>query len=113
MPSFTQFTTPTKEIVIYGVDLTDAMVTIRLTQNVGGIQNSHIVDVDVDAAAVTYEDGASHILFTLTQADTGGFLPGTVNVQLNFMLETGYRDASNIAKMMCNPNTRDEVIEYE
>lgn len=109
--TFFQYTTPTIVSTADGVDISGAMVTIRLWQAVEGGENAHVVDVD--DATVSYDGTDSQITYTLSQEDTGGFVPGIVMSQLNYVTQSGFRDAMNLEDLRCIANARQEVLEYD
>lgn len=111
MTTFFQFATPVVTDTVYGVDISDAMVTIRLWQVINGVENAHVVDVD--DATVTYDGTDSQLTYSLSQEDTGGFVPGSVSSQLNYVTAAGYRDAVNLEALFCVANARQEVLEYD
>lgn len=79
-----RYTTPTKTIRVEGVDLTSYDMMLSLRQLIGYSNNAHEVDIGLDDLAVEADGDDTLVTVTLTQDQTGGFVPGAVEGQINY-----------------------------
>ncbi len=91
-----QYTTPTHEFVVEGIDLSGCEVWVSYAQK--GIS------VDVQASSVTYDDPDTTVEVDLTQEQTGKFQSGQVQVQLNWLYPNGKRDAVEVKNLVVDRN---------
>lgn len=99
-----QYTTPTDELKVKGVDLTGYEVWASYRQR------SH--KLDVQAQSVTYDGTDTTVLIPLTQEQTGAFCAGQVAIQVNWLTSEGQRDATAIKTVSVGANLLDRVMEY-
>lgn len=102
-----QFTTPTLHLVVRGVDLTPHEVYVTIEQ--AGRE------LDIRDGTVTYDeggDGATHIRVALTQTQTGAMRKGKAKVQVNWVDQTGKRNATIIREVDVLTNLLRRVVEY-
>lgn len=99
-----QYTTPTDELVVKGVDLTGYEVWASYRQRSRRL--------DVQAQSVTYDGEDTTIAIPLTQEQTGAFASGKVAVQVNWLTPEGARDATTIKEISVGSNLLDRVMEY-
>lgn len=99
-----QYTTPTDELVVKGVDLTGYEVWASYRQR--------SKKLDVQAQSVTYDGTDTTITIPLTQEQTGAFASGQVAVQVNWLTAGGQRDATTIKEISVGSNLLDRVMEY-
>ena len=99
-----QYTTPTDELVVKGVDLTGYEVWASYRQR--------SKKLDVQAQSVTYDGEDTTLLIPLTQEQTGAFCCGQVAVQVNWLTPEGARDATTIKTIDVGGNLLDRVMEY-
>lgn len=98
-----QFTTPTITIKLpesVSVDNLDALAVVVQQDD-----NKLVLDL----SQVATETATNSIQFTLSQLETGGFKPGTVNIQCHILVgDTAY--ATQIMKANIYRNIHGEVI---
>ena len=99
-----QYTTPTDELVVKGIDLTGYEVWASYRQRSKRL--------DVQATDVTYDGKDTTILISLTQEQTGAFASGKVSVQVNWLTQEGARDATTIKEISVGENLLDRVMEH-
>lgn len=99
-----QYTTPTDELTVKGVDLTGYEVWASYRQRSRRL--------DVQATDVTYDGEDTTILIPLTQEQTGAFSCGKVSIQVNWLTPEGKRDATTIKTVEVGANLLDRVMEY-
>lgn len=104
-----RYTTPTKTIRVHGLDLTGYDVTVSLRQTIGRSENSHTVDIP--DPTVTLDGADTLVTVTLTQDQTGGFVPGQVNYQVNYGLGTA-RGATLVGTLHMAQNLMDDIVEF-
>lgn len=71
------------------------------------------VTVKVDEYSVDATAGESLMYVDLTQAQTGGLVPGRCNVQANIVDSNGYRAATKWANVYVGGNLITEVLQYD
>lgn len=98
-----RYTTPTLELRIEGIDLTECELLVTFSQ---GTQR-----LDVTPSNVTY-DGSTHILVDLSQEQTAMFFDGPVNAQVNWIDVAGNRDATKIASLEWHGNLLNRVVHH-
>lgn len=79
-----RFTTPTKTIHVEGIDLTPYDMIVSIRQTVRGRPNAHEVDIGLSDLTVTTDGTDTFVTFGLTQLQTGGFVAGPVEAQVNY-----------------------------
>lgn len=79
-----RFTTPTKTIRVEGIDLTPYDMIVSIRQTVRGRPNAHEVDIGLSDLTVTTDGTDTLVTFELTQLQTGGFVAGPVEAQVNY-----------------------------
>lgn len=106
-----QYTTPTVPLTIVGADITGAdRIVVSFRQAMGRSTNSHQVDVDM-TGEVTLVGSDTYMEVPLTQEQTGGFVPGRVQVQVNWWAD-GHRAATDIVAVpsLANLFDREEGV---
>ena len=101
-------TTPGYVLRVAGADLT------RCTNFATVAQGSKKLTLTGDRLAVSYsaEDKTSTVCFELTQEETLGFCLGRADVQVRFVDEAGYADATNVGSIAILPILNEDVIDY-
>ena len=103
-----RYTTPTLQLTVEGVDLQncDVMLTLR--------QGRRILNVRHTAFERFVIDGdTAEIDVTLTQQQSGMFREGeSVEVQLNYIDENGYRGDTSIATTSFGRNLHESVMRH-
>ncbi len=99
----TQYTTPTEEFVIEGIDLTGFDVWVSFQQG------RRELDIKADVTSDGTDTTAS---VSLTQEQTAGFKPGKVAVQVNWVTPEGQRDATEKGEVAWYSNLLERVVEY-
>lgn len=102
-----QFTTPTMALFVKNVDLRGYQVTVTYRQK-GNVLNVENPDVEYIGGGTTHP--GSLINVELTQAQTGSFVPGTAECQINWVDLSGHRDATKVKKLAISENLITEVI---
>ena len=102
-----QGTTPTYTLIIRGYNLTTQTVFVTVSS-----QGKRITKTG-DALEIVYSDGASVVLFNLTQEETFSLGLGYARVQVRFIDSEGTARATNMAEIMVEPVLQPGVIEYE
>lgn len=106
-----QNTTPTKTIRCRGVDLTPYDMIVSLRQTVRGRPNAHEVDIGLDGLTVEADGDDTLITLTLTQEQTGGFVPGEVEYQINYGADTA-RMATSVGSLTMGRNLLTGEVEF-
>lgn len=96
-----QYTTPTQNFLVRGIDLTGCEVHVTYSQL--GYERDIIVQPEAT------EDGTM-LNFTLSQEDTAAFKPGAVSIQINWKYPDGVRVATNKITDQVTPNLLNRVI---
>lgn len=97
-----RYTTPTEEFVIKAIDLTDYQITVSFAQG-----NTKL---NVSPNDVTFDGTDTHIFVSFTQEQSSMFWAGLVRVQINWITEDGYRDATTEAEIKWYGNLLNKVI---
>lgn len=100
-------TTPSYLLEIEGYDLRECVVSVTIKQG-----DKKLV-LDGERIGISYEDGVSTIIFTLTQSETLGFKNGYVSIQVRWLDETGYAQCTEIEMIQVKPVLNEAVIGYE
>lgn len=98
-----QFTTPTHEIVVEGIDLTGCDVHVTYTQG------KYVRDVTVEPE---FDGTDTHLYVPWGQAESGQFKVGAASVQVNWIYEDGNRNATNDFTFKITKNLLARVISY-
>lgn len=107
-----RYTTPTKTIRVKGVDLTPYDMIVSLRQSVRGRPNAHEVDIGLDDLTVEADGDDTLVTLTLTQEQTGGFVPGDVEYQVNY--GAGFaRMATIVGTLTMGRNLLTGVVEFD
>ena len=106
-----RYTTPTQTIKVKGIDLTGYDVTVSLRQLIGVTQNAHEVDIGGDAVSLALDGSDTAVTFTLTQEQSGGFVRGWVDVQVNYG-SGDTRMASSVTSLYMERNLLTQVVEF-
>lgn len=104
-----RYTTPTQVLVIKGHDLSECDVTVRYRQAIGRSTNANVVDIT--DATVVYDGTETTITVQLTQEQTGGFVAGKVQLQVNWLTANGERWATKVVSLPVEDNLLQEVME--
>ena len=107
-----QYTTPTATIRVEGVDLTPYDMTLSLRQRIGQSANAHEVDVPRSLLTVVADGDDTLVTVSLTQEQTGGFVPGTVDAQINYGAGTA-RMATRLFALQMGRNLLSGEVEFE
>lgn len=99
-----QWTSPTDELTIRGVDLTGCDVWVSYQQRKA--------ELDVKAASVSYDGADTTVTVELTQAQTALFRPGAVQVQANWVTADGRRDATLVKEDTVYLNLLEREVAY-
>lgn len=103
-----RYTTPTLPMTV-PVDLTGAEIHVTIKQGARKIQKTGADVVSVYDS----ESGKTELSVSLSQEETGAFLAGkSAEVQVNWIFESGIRDATNIKRIDVSENLIAEVITY-
>lgn len=99
-----RYTTPTHRLRVKSVDLTgyDVLVTYRQREN----------GVTVKNPAMEYDGTDTVLSVPMTQLQTGNFMNGSAQVQVNVIDYNGYRAATNIREFALRNNLLDKVVQY-
>lgn len=99
-----RYTTPTHRLRVKGVDLTgyDVLVTYRQRETIVTVKNP----------AMEYDGTDTVLSVPMTQLQTGGFMNGSAQVQVNVIDYNGYRAATNIKEFALRNNLLDKVVQY-
>ena len=100
-----RFTTPTVELTVEGVDLTDSDVYVTIWQKGR--------ELTVEDADVTLDGEGTVIAFALTQEQSATFHAGSAKVQVNWIGTDGHRNATTIEEMSVTQNLLNRVIEHD
>lgn len=106
-----RYTTPTKTIRVEGVDLTSYDMMLSLRQLIGYSNNAHEVDIGLDDLTVETDGDDTLVTVTLTQEQTGGFVAGMVDAQLNYGAGTA-RMATGIFQLEMRRNLLNGNVEF-
>ena len=99
-----QWTTPTHEHTVSGIDLTSYDVYVSYKQN----RN----ELSVPAKSMTYDGSKTYVTVDLTQRQTGAFKAGTVKVQINWVTPEGKRDAVLEKSVEVDENLMAKEVKY-
>lgn len=97
-----RYTTPTLQLTVKGVDLTDTSVYVTLAQ--------YEKSITVENPQMSYDGEDTLIEVDMSQADSGGFQRGSAQVQINWKDTAGKRDATVIKTICVGDNLLREVI---
>lgn len=101
------YTTPTISLTVEGVDLTGQEIYVSMEQ--GSVE---LTKTDADLT-VSYADDNTEISFTLSQTESAMFrINRSVEIQVNWISESGVRAATQIATIPVMRNLLAEVVEY-
>ena len=101
------YTTPSITLTVEGVDLTEYDVYVSLEQG------THELVKTGSALVVSTDEEDTIITFTLTQEESAAFSFGkSVSIQVNWINESGVRDATEIKTISVMRNLLDKVISY-
>ena len=102
-------TTPGYILEISGYDLTECTVFVTISQNGKklALQNDRLI-LEYDS-----EMDISRIMFELTQQETLEMRMGKAEIQVKFIDETGYVEATEIGRIGVLPILHEDVIQYE
>lgn len=85
---------------------------VSLRQSVRGRPNAHEVDIGLDDLTVEADGDDTLVTLTLTQEQTGGFVPGDVEYQVNY--GAGFaRMATIVGKLRMGRNLLTGVTEFD
>lgn len=98
-----RYTTPTVELIVEGVDLTEYTVYVSF------VQGRHALNIE-GAECSLDEDGNTVVAVSLTQLQTAGFQEGAARVQVNWLDLAGNRNATEIGKLSIEPNLMEETL---
>ena len=105
------YTTPTIELTVEGVDLTAQDIYVSVEQGAKELTKTG-ADLTVEAETVGQVTN-TNISFTLTQEESAAFQYGKqVSVQVNWISVSGVRAATEIKNIPVFKNLLAEVIEY-
>lgn len=99
-----RYTTPTHRLRVKGVDLSgyDVLVTYRQRES----------SVTVINPTMEYDGTDTVLSVPMTQLQTGGFMNGRAEVQVNVVDYNGYRAATNIRLFTLRDNLLNKVVQY-
>lgn len=100
-----RYTTPTIELTVEGVDLTDSDVYVTIRQ-----QGRELTVKDAD---VTLDGEDTVITFALTQEQSATFHTGSAKIQVNWIDTDSHRNATTIEDVGVTPNLLNRVIEHD
>lgn len=110
MATIRKYTSPTQQLIIDGIDLTDKSVYVTYSQD-----NTKLTyhDEDIEVEKIVQDDLTSTIIsIYMSQEDTSKFnVIKDAEVQVNWLDSDGKRNATSIAKIKINRNLLEEVIE--
>ena len=107
-----QYTTPTITIRVRGADITACDVTVSLRQTIRKYESHHVVDIDADDLTLTLDGDDTLVTFQLTQAQTGGFVPGEVEAQVNYG-STTTRMATTVVTLKATKNLLSGQVTFD
>ena len=109
MATIRKYTSPTQQLIIDGIDLTDKSVYVTYSQD--NVKLTYH-DEDIEVIKVVQDNITSTLIsIYMSQEDTAKFsVIKDAEVQVNW-LEDGKRNATSIAKVKINRNLLEEVIE--
>lgn len=96
------YTTPTLELAIDGVDLTEATALVTITQGEA--------ELTVTDPPATYDGKATVLAVTLTQQQSALFSRGSAEVQVNWVDDGGRRMATDVRSINVGTQLLDEVV---
>lgn len=100
-----RYTTPTIELTIEGIDLTESDVMVTFAQN------DYSFTISGTDLAVTFDGENTVITCRLSETETGKFQNDYyVEIQVNWVSD-GERNATDIAYVMVDDNLQNESIE--
>lgn len=105
-----RFTTSEETYTIEGVNLTGCRVIVSYTQKIGRSNNAH--EVHVSDTSVSYDGTDTIVTVNLTQEQTGGFMPGRCQVEVNWISPDGKREGTEIITVGVEDNLLREVMAY-
>jgi len=101
-----RYTTPTVTLTVKGVDLTGMDVLVTFTQACR--------ELTVDNPSMTLTTGGDTVIeVPLSQVQTGGFVDGSIEVQVNWLDAVGHRDATTVGTIEVERNLLARVVEDE
>ena len=106
-----QGTTPTRTLRVVGMDLTPYDMWVSLRQQLNRRANPHEVDITLTDLSVSLDGFDTLVTFTLTQEQSAGFQPGTVEAQINYGSES-HRMATKPVTLPVEKNLYTGVIEF-
>lgn len=103
----TRYTTPTAELTVEGIDLTEADVYVTIKQG------NALVTFTGEDLDVSLDEEDSVIRFTLSQEQTARFnAKQDAQLQINWVIGNT-RNATEIPQIRIMPNLLEEVISYD
>lgn len=107
-----QFTTPTITIRVQGVDITTYDVDVSLRQTIRKYESVHTVDIGGADVAMTLDGSDTLVTVSLSQEQTGGFVEGPVDVQVNYG-SGNLRMATNVVTVQMGRNLYDQTLGFD
>jgi len=105
-----RYTTASQTLRIPGIDLTGMDVYVTYKQSLS--YSNDPFTLTIDTASVSYSDGTTVIVVSLTQEQTAMFTVGKCDVQVNWVSSSDARGATVPATFTVNTNLLNEVVEY-
>lgn len=103
-----RYTTPTQELTVQGIDLTDMDVYVTYMQD-----ECRKVTMRPEAVAYDADSGNTTVTVSLSQLQTAQFKPGKrAQVQVNFIDADGKRNATTVREVNITQNLLDEELTY-
>lgn len=103
-----RYTTPTHDLVVRGIDLTDMDVYVTYMQG-----ECRKVTMRPEAVAYDADSGNTTVTVSLSQLQTAQFKPGKrAQVQVNFIDADGKRNATTVREVNITQNLLDEELTY-
>lgn len=96
---------------VKGIDLTGYDVAVSIRQRIGVTMNAHVVDIEGDQVALSLDGSDTLVTFTLTQEQSGGFIRGYVDLQVNYG-SGSTRMATTITTDYMDENLKNGVMEF-
>ena len=103
-----RYTTPTQELTVRGIDLTDMDVYVTYVQG-----ECRKVTMQPEEVAYDADSGNTTVTVSLSQLQTAQFKPGKrAQVEVNFIDADGKRNATAIREINITQNLLDEELTY-
>lgn len=101
-------TTPDYILTVAGYDLTEQSIYVTVQQY------AKTLNLNGERIAVEYDGQTqvSSVTFSLTQEETLQFRSGKADVQIRFIDEYGFAQATDIGTIIVSPVLNEDVIEY-